>query len=181
MKLNRLRGLLPSLFLSNIWTVIDKWIEHKFTTQNWSQVLINIDVSHNLLINPYPPHVAERGLLKTPHPHKAVHVVYLQSLISIFLWFELFETLKPPKMIFLTTNRYESLHFSGSINLLPPQKNQDKRMRQTNFRGNKCCSGHRELRVCVIKKPLWYLLICYFSHRQTNKRTNTSPKNIHLV
>ena len=40
----------------------------------------NMDVSHNLLINPYPPHVAERGLLKTPHPHKAVHVVYLQSL-----------------------------------------------------------------------------------------------------
>ena len=44
---------------------------------------MNIDVSHNLLINPYPPHVAERGLLKTPHPHKAVHVVYLQSLIRI--------------------------------------------------------------------------------------------------
>ena len=80
LKLSRSHGLLHSLLLSNIWTVIDRWIEHKFTTQNWSQVLINIDVSHNLLINPYPPHVAERGLLKTPHPHKAVHVVYLQSL-----------------------------------------------------------------------------------------------------
>ena len=84
LKLSRSHGLLHSLLLSNIWTVIDRWIEHKFTTQNWSQVLINIDVSHNLLINPYPPHVAERGLLKTPHPHKAVHVVYLQSLEKIF-------------------------------------------------------------------------------------------------
>ena len=84
LKLSRSHGLLHSLLLSNIWTVIDRWIEHKFTTQNWSQVLLNIDVSHNLLINPYPPHVAERGLLKTPHPHKAVHVVYLQSLRQWF-------------------------------------------------------------------------------------------------
>ena len=44
---------------------------------------MNIDVSHNLLINPYTPHVAERGLLKTPHPHKDVHVVYLQSLTKV--------------------------------------------------------------------------------------------------
>ena len=27
---------------------------------------------------------------------------------------------------------------------------------------NKCGSGHRKLRVCVIKKPLWSWLICYF-------------------
>ena len=94
LKLSRSHGLLPALPLSNIWTVIDRWIEHKFTTQNWTQVLLNIDVSHNLLINPYPPHVAERGLVKTPHPHKAVHVVYLQSLTgrvrsrtSLWQWF----------------------------------------------------------------------------------------------
>ena len=39
-----------------------------------------------------------------------------QFLISIFL-FELLETVKPPES--LITNRYESLHFSGSIHFLP--------------------------------------------------------------
>ena len=46
---------------------------------------------------------------------------------------------------------------------------------------NKCGSGHRKLRVCVIKKPLRSSLIFYFSHRLTNKRTNTMPENIYLV
>ena len=49
------------------------------------------------------------------------------------------------------------------------------------FEDNKCGSGHRKIRVCVIKKPLRSSLICYFSHRRTNKRTNTRPKNIYFV
>ena len=45
------------------------------------------------------------------------------------------------------------------------------------FEDNKCGSGHRKIRVCVIKKPLRSSLICYFSHL----RTNTRPKNNFFV
>ena len=62
-----------------------------FITQERQQLLTNMDVSHNLLINPYPPHVAERGLLKNPHPHKPVHCP--RGLFTTPEWKETIESL----------------------------------------------------------------------------------------